>query len=237
MKNALFADNLRQSFKGQGFDAVFDTLGEEEAFEHSKAVLKDKGAFATELPEYLRKNAGLASWAKQGAVTVGRKIASVASVGYHNAWASVKQQDLEALRLLVEGGDFKSVANHYFPLAEALKAFELVRSGDCLGKVVVTIKDDKAADIEREFVRFFLFCLPCFCSLTRVFQAVKGIEVAGPAASVARSSSPPAAAVAVASPVKAASTSNDNNVEVARERDLGADDYEEEPAGMANPFH
>jgi NADPH2:quinone reductase len=149
----LFSSLLWQSFKGQGFDAVFDTVGEEEGFEHSKAVLKDKGAFATELPEYLRKNAGLASWAKQGAVTVGRKIASVASVGYHNAWASVKQQDLEALRLLIEGGDFKSVANHYFPLAEALKAFELVRSGDCLGKVVVTIKDDKTHDIEREFVR------------------------------------------------------------------------------------
>ncbi len=140
---------------------MFDTLGEEEGFEHSKAVLKDKGAFATELPEYLRKNAGLASWAKQGAVTVGRKIASVASVGYHNAWASVKQEDLEALRLLIEGGDFKSVANHYFPLAEALKAFELVRSGDCLGKVVVTIKDDKAADIEREFVSVFAFLLLC----------------------------------------------------------------------------
>jgi hypothetical protein len=228
---------LLQSFKGQGFDAVFDTLGEEEAFEHSKAVLKDKGAFATELPEYLRKNAGLASWAKQGAVTVGRKIASVASVGYHNAWASVKQQDLEALRLLIEGGDFKSVANHYFPLADALKAFELVRSGDCLGKVVVTIKDDKAADIEREFVSDAR-CVCPMSSLTSL-KAVKGVEVAGPAASVAL----PAATAAAASPspAKASSTSNDNNnnnnVEVARERDLGADDYEDEPAGMANPFH
>jgi hypothetical protein len=67
------------------------------------------------------------------------------------------------------------------------------------------------------------------------FQA-KGSEAAGPAASVARpaSSSPP-----IASPVKASndiSSKNDNNVEIARERDLGADDYEDEQPGMENPF-
>lgn len=72
-----------EEFGGQGFDAVFDTLGEDEAFERAKLVLKDKviwfvccffhltrvravkGAFATELPEYLRKSAGVGAWVKQ----------------------------------------------------------------------------------------------------------------------------------------------------------------------------
>ena len=90
-------------FQGHDFDAVFDTIGEPDAFEHSKVVLSPQGSFATELPEYLRENsAQLSAWFMQGMVTAGRKIKSVASVGYHNAWANPNHTDLELLRQCIE---------------------------------------------------------------------------------------------------------------------------------------
>lgn len=154
-------------------------------------------------------------------MTAGRKIASVASVGYHNAWANVKQADLEALRLLIEGGDFKSVAQQYFPLEEAAKAFALVKAGT-VGKVIVTVKEDKgSSEIEREFA-----------------GAAKPAVAQGGANnnnnnSVASSNSNVIHINSAApSPSKRA---NESAAPVARERDLGADDYEDEPS-TGNPF-
>lgn len=45
-------------------------------------------------------------------------------------WASPNASDLEKLRLCIEGGDMKTVANHYFPIKQAAEAFSLVRSGN-----------------------------------------------------------------------------------------------------------
>ena len=81
-------------------------------------------------------------------MTAGRKIVSVASVGYHNTWANPNFEDLERLRACVEGGDFKTVANHYFPLKQTAEAFVLLKSGNAVGKIVITISEN--ADIEKE---------------------------------------------------------------------------------------
>ncbi len=63
------------------FDAVFDTAGDEDGFAKSKAVLTDRGAYATMLPDYLRVNSGaLSSWVKTGLSTAGRKIMSISGV-------------------------------------------------------------------------------------------------------------------------------------------------------------
>jgi NADPH:quinone reductase-like Zn-dependent oxidoreductase len=204
----------------KGFDAVFDTLGEEDGFERAKEVLSENGSFATELPEYLRSNSGaLSDWVKQGVVTAGRKIQSLvpAIPQYHNAWAKVSNKDLESLRFLIEGGDFKTVANHYFPLKEAAKAFQLVKEGSCVGKVVIQVKQD----IEQETSN-----------------------------NISLSSPPPAMNPNNNNNNNNTTTTADNNsynaaspaVEAAPAvikeptRDLAADEYEEEPEGLANPF-
>ncbi len=46
------------------------------------------------------------------------------------SWANPNASDMEKLRLCIEGGDMKTVANHYFPIRQAADAFALVRSGN-----------------------------------------------------------------------------------------------------------
>lgn len=63
------------------FDAVFDAAGDEDGFAKSKAVLTERGAYATMLPDYLRVNSGaLSAWVKTGFSTAGRKIMSLSGV-------------------------------------------------------------------------------------------------------------------------------------------------------------
>ncbi len=123
--------------------------------------------------------------------------------------------DLEALRLLIEGGDFKSVARMYFPLAEAMKAFELVKQGT-VGKVVITIKEDKGSEIEREFA-----------GAKSETSAINNSDNSNNNNNVNINNNNSNVSIEV----------NESAVPpaVVRERDLGADDYEDEPTG-SNPF-
>jgi NADPH:quinone reductase-like Zn-dependent oxidoreductase len=134
------------------FDAVFDCVGEVEGFEKAKAILAgDSGVYATVRPDGLRDDVGsISSWLKTGAVTIGRKILSIKAPKYHNAWANPKSVDLEKLRVLIEGGDMKTIANHYFPLKRAVEAFNLLKNSKNIGKVVIIIKEDLVQP-EQEF--------------------------------------------------------------------------------------
>lgn len=207
------------------FDAIFDTLGEEEGFERAKQVLVEGGAFATEQPEYLRNNAAaLSAWFKQGAVTAGRKIMSVvpSAPSYYNAWAAVNGRDLEAMRVLIEGGDFKTVTNKYFSLEQAAEALDAVRQDGLVGKISVQVK----SDIEREASNVIAL------SLNRPLPPSSAPKVSSPGgnsnlSSAGDDNAPPPPYTESAPPSSTAKVRDLANSE---------DEYEDEPASLANPF-
>lgn len=137
---------------GLKFDAIFDCIGAVDGFEKAKPLLVgDSGVYATIRPDPLREGVGtIGSWLKTGAITAGRKIMSLKGPKYHNAWANPNAADLEKLRVCIEGGDMKTVANHYFPMKRAVEAFNLLKNENCLGKVVIIIKEDLVQP-EQEF--------------------------------------------------------------------------------------
>ena len=114
----------------QTYDIIFDTVGKV-GFSRCKDSLKPAGRYLTTIPtpQILPDVLGLARHS-------GKKARFMAT-GLRSANAKIK--DLLFIKELVEAGQFKSVIDRCYPLAQVAEAHRYVGSGHKKGNVVITL--------------------------------------------------------------------------------------------------
>lgn len=115
---------------GETYDVIFDAVGKS-SFSRCRGALKDRGIYLTTVPT-------LDIFVQMARTARGGKKARFAATGLNQ-----RQENLSALRELIEAGALRTVIDRCYPLEQIAEAHRYVETGHKKGSVVITVADSR----------------------------------------------------------------------------------------------